>query len=391
MTDGYFLSVDGGGTKLRMLLFDGDFRILGEGLRGGVNLNSTTEPDARENIGQCLEQVFANGAPAEINKLYCVFVGHINFLFEALNKITHVCETVALSEPEAGLLAGALWDGGFVALAGTGSDVFFIPGDKAAWERDNAARNRDSAWESPFKRTVVGAWGPILGDDGGGVWMGQQAVRRAIAGLEGWAEPTAILDLIRRDWNLEKDWDMVDLVYRSPAPFRKVGSLTKIIGEAAAAGDGVARGILTEAGALMAKQTACLAGRFNIPEPDMRLVTCGGAWKSHPLMFESFRGELASSCPELNVRLHRFEHVMAGPAIEMLKRERAHGPEPAPKIMKRQPARVSEPAPNILKRQPARGPDAAPDKTDGSLDSASAAERRLAELFPEYVINWRYV
>ena len=108
----------------------------------------------------------------------------------------------------------------------------------------------------------------------------------------------------------------------------------------------------------------------------MRLVTCGGAWKAHPLMFESFRGELASSCPELNVRLHRFEHVMAGPAIEMLKRERALGPEPAPKIQK---------------LQPARGPDATPDKTDGSRDSASAAERRLAELFPEYVINWRYV
>ena len=61
-----YLSADGGGTKLRMLLFDEDFQILGEGMSGGVNLNSTTEPDARANIRQCLEQAFSKNTPAVI-------------------------------------------------------------------------------------------------------------------------------------------------------------------------------------------------------------------------------------------------------------------------------------------------------------------------------------
>jgi len=68
----------------------------------------------------------------------------------------------------------------------------------------------------------------------------------------------------------------------------------------------------------MARQTACLAKRFTIAPNDLRLVTCGGAWKAHPLMFEAFRAELAASNPQIITRLHRFEHIMAGPARIML-------------------------------------------------------------------------
>ena len=338
---------------MRMLMFDEDFRILGEGLRGGVNLNSTSEPDACANIRQCLEEIFANGIPPVIDKLYYVFVGQADMFLDALNGLTTVKETIAMSEPEAGLLAGALWRSGFVALAGTGSDVFLISEGRVPKVTIPDSRYIGNAFEAHTLRTVVGAWGPILGDDASGSWIGQQAIRRAITGLEGWSEPTAILDMIREEWQLGQYWDMVETVYRSQAPFRKVASLTGIVGRAASGGDKVACDILKEAGRLMATQTLCLAGRFDVPAGDLRLVTCGGAWKSHPLMFRTFQSELALSRPDIQARLHGFEHIMAGPAREMLEQSetRAGG------------ARISG-------------------------EQAASLEKRMAELFPAYVIHW---
>ena len=327
-----FLSVDGGGTKLNMVLFDENFQILGEGAGGGVNLNSTTEADAQANILDCLSQVFARRKPDMIERLYYIFVGRAPYFLEELKKICAVNEAVPIAEPIGGLLAGAMWKHGILALAGTGSDVFYIAKGKPLSNRQ----------ASLAERTVVGGWGPLLGDDGGGVWIGHQAVRRAIAGLEGWAEPTEILNLIRREWQLKHDWEMVSLVYQSPSPFRKVASLTRAVGEAAVLGDKVARAILTEAGKLLAVQAECLVRRFHIPPEDFRMVTCGGAWKAHPLFFDTFKDALAISCPGLYVRRHRFEHVMAGPAREML---------------------------NIC-----------PDN--------DTAETRLMELFPQYIVQW---
>jgi hypothetical protein len=84
------LSVDGGGSKINAILFDDKFRLLGAGKSGGVNTNSTTLEDCRNNVADCLNQVFRERPPAAIDRLYAVFVGPINVLFEEVEKLTTV-------------------------------------------------------------------------------------------------------------------------------------------------------------------------------------------------------------------------------------------------------------------------------------------------------------
>ena len=389
------LTVDGGGSSLRAILFDENFEIRGQGLAGGVNTNYTTEADARANVRRCLEQVFsgtgaqtgaagkavtaragpagkaviaradsanggtpadekaaafaktaatvvaayapAAGTPVEIDKLYVVFIGNVDFLLDELRGFAAVREVKRLSEPETGLMAGAMWRSGIVALAGTGTNFSLTQGKRAAEPR-----------RAEQRRYVVGGWGPVLGDEGSGAIIGQKAVRAAIAGQEGWGEPTLMLDLIRRDWRLKDDWDMVEMVYQSPSPFRKVASLTRLVAEAADAGDAAARRILAEAGQSIAVQIQCLIDRFEIPPEDFRLVCCGGVWKTHPLIYETFCCRLAETSPGLTIRKPRFEQIMAGPAFEML--DRLGG-----------------------------------DETEQNL--ARAADR-LAGFFPDFIIRW---
>jgi N-acetylglucosamine kinase-like BadF-type ATPase len=299
---GMTLAVDGGGTKLSAILFDSDFVLRGRGISGGVNTNSTSIQDVHANVEDCLKQVFGGQPPKHIDKLYVVFVGPVNVLYEKLEKYTTVGEVVSLHEAKAGLLAGALEEEGILAIAGTGSDIFYV--------REQKELN-----------SVVGAWGPILGDQGSGTWIGQKALRAVVAYINGWGEPTLMHELIREEWKLERDWDMVNIIHRSVAPFRKVASITPLVGRAADAGDKVALEILHEAGMMMAVQTDCLIRRQNIPESYWKVVCCGGAWKTHSTMFEVFKRRLQELYPGIAVEKPWFEHVMAGPAKEMLLRK----------------------------------------------------------------------
>lgn len=296
------LAVDGGGTKLSAILFDEEFQLLGRGMSGGVNINHTSLEDIRANVVDCLEKVFGGETPAHIDRLYVVFVGPVKILYEELEKLTGVKEVIPLAESKAGLLAGAMKEEGILALAGTGSDIFYVRKDKKL-------------------NSVVGAWGPILGDQGSGTWIGQKALRAVVAAIEGWGEPTLIYDLIRQEWKLEKDFDMVHIIHRNVAPMRKVGSITPLVGKAANAGDAVALRIIREAGEIMAIQTDCLIRRQGIPEEFRRVVCCGGAWKTHPSMFNVFRQRLQEKYPGISVEKPWFEHVMAGATKEMLNRQ----------------------------------------------------------------------
>ncbi len=296
------LAVDGGGTKLSAVLFDEDFQLLGRGMSGGVNMNHTSLEDIHANVVDCLGKVFADEVPPLIDKLYVVFVGPVNVLYEELEKITRVNEIIPLTESGAGLLAGAMKEEGILALAGTGSDIFYVRKDKKL-------------------NSVVGAWGPILGDQGSGTWIGQKALRSVVASIEGWGEPTLLYDIIKREWKFEKDFDMVHIIHRNVAPMRKVASVTPFVREAANAGDVVALRILREAGEIMAIQTDCLIRRQEIPEDYRQVVCCGGAWKTHSSMFEVFQQELQKMYPSMPVEKPWFEHVLAGAAKEMLNQQ----------------------------------------------------------------------
>ena len=95
-----------------------------------------------------------------------------------------------------------------------------------------------------------------------------------------------------------------------------MGSLTRVVGRAAADGDELALSILREAGHLMAIQTITNIKKYWQELPEVTL--CGGAWKTHPMMFEEYKKELKAMYPSATARRPMFEHVGAGPARYLL-------------------------------------------------------------------------
>ncbi|MGI6172365.1 MAG: N-acetylglucosamine kinase [Christensenellales bacterium] len=301
-----FLSIDGGGSKCACVLYDSNMRLLGAGRSGGTNTTQNPPSVVRANIAKSLDEALKAAAPSEVEAFYYSIVGPADVLMEEVQKRVRVKHVFPMSEPVAGLYAGSLSDSGILAQAGTGSDIF--------WVRNG---DRDFAYGN---RTVVGSWGPILGDQGSGTWMGRMALLEFVKASEGWGEKTLLSDLIREEFGLKNDYDLVTVIHSDPAPFRKVASVTHLIGKAANMGDGFAKKILCDAGEVLARQAQCLIERNAIPE-DERIVTCsGGAWNAHVLMFESFTAHLTKRFPEVVVKKPLFDCAMAGPVRILLER-----------------------------------------------------------------------
>lgn len=291
-----YLTVDGGGTKLRAILFDDALRILGEGRSGGVNTTQSTPEEVLAHVRECLDSALAG--ITSLKEVFAVFVGDRDlFQRELLARVSAEKITV-FGEAQAGLLAGSGSPYGLLAIAGTGSDVFLLEPDRCA---------------------IVGGKGSVLGDEGGGTWIGQQALQAVIRDLDGWGEKTAMTAPMMEYFGAGSDpWKIVTAVHGAPSPFPVVARVVPVAAEAARAGDPIALSIFREAGRYLGLQMRALLRQTMTERREITL--CGGVWKAHPAEYESFCETVREEFPDVRVRRPWFEHLMAGPMTLLLRR-----------------------------------------------------------------------
>ncbi len=284
------ITLDGGGTKLNAILFDEKFNVVRRARSGGVNATQNGKDAAEQSVSACLDSLLPDDV-TEVGTVYATFVGDCSVLTEVLGKRVKYKEIRFWGEDKSGLLAGAGYHTGLLALAGTGSDVFNVHKDKTS---------------------IVGGFGPIIGDQGGGEWIGIQAIRSVGRDLAGWGEKTsltnAIMDKFQTDGQI---FNLINVLHSSTTPYAIAASLVPLVGKSAFAEDHVACEILAGAGIAMAKQMIALLKTDPVIEHNT-VVLCGGAWKSHPIMKKSFEKALHEVYPELTVQRPWFEHVVAG-------------------------------------------------------------------------------
>ncbi|MEV4116283.1 BadF/BadG/BcrA/BcrD ATPase family protein [Nonomuraea sp. NPDC049695] len=100
-------------------------------------------------------------------------------------------------------------------------------------------------------------WGHLLGDHGGGAWVGMHGLQAALRAHDGRAGGSAPL-LERLTARFGHPLDLVALVYESASPAHHLASFAPSVADAARAGDPVARDIWAEAGRQLG-QTAVAA------------------------------------------------------------------------------------------------------------------------------------
>jgi N-acetylglucosamine kinase-like BadF-type ATPase len=174
----YYLAIDAGGTKTNCLLADRD-RILARASTGSIKLMRTPEPEATTRLHAMLSEVSA-AANIPLTHITRTCIGLAGLTIPTV----HHWATQAISARVSGslLLLGddeialdaafhsgptpgspansTRWGGGILIIAGTGSNII--------------GRAPDGSLHH------AGGWGPILGDEGAGYWIGLEAIRAAL-------------------------------------------------------------------------------------------------------------------------------------------------------------------------------------------------------------------
>lgn len=171
----FFLGLDGGGTGCRAVVTDRAGQVIGRAEGGPANI--VTDPaGARANILAAVEAALGGAGPlADVTAVLGLAGGNIGGPAGQLSAALPFRSTRVVSDAVTALRGALGEDDGVMAALGTGS-VF--------------------ARQAGGRVTVIGGWGFVLGDEGGGAWIGRALLARALLAQDGRAGMTPLLSAL---------------------------------------------------------------------------------------------------------------------------------------------------------------------------------------------------
>ncbi|HTC75813.1 MAG TPA: BadF/BadG/BcrA/BcrD ATPase family protein [Edaphobacter sp.] len=280
-----FLAIDAGGTKTRCLLADKS-QVLARAATGSVKLMRVGEAEASSRLQAMLTEV-SLAAGVAVSEITQTCIGLAGLTIDAVREWAErelrksVGGNLILAGDEEIALDGAFRGGpGILIIAGTGSNVLGRATDGEMYQ--------------------VGGWGPALGDEGSGFWIGQEALR---AGF--WAKDrgvsTNLLTEIGEFWGTKSLGDIVEMANARPGP--DFPALTPVVVRCAEAGDELASAVLERAGTELAEQVALVALKMEESghQPEIEAAYTGSVLEHISLVRSAMVQALKTSSPGVKV------------------------------------------------------------------------------------------
>jgi N-acetylglucosamine kinase-like BadF-type ATPase len=244
----YVLGIDAGGTKTVCLLADAGGRILAEARGGGANLQSVGELEVEKVLHAVMEE--ALGAQTIRPEAICLGIAGVDRPSDAqtvrniMRRIGFNARTLVVNDALVALEAGAGDAPGVVIVAGTGS---------IAYGRNGAAHAARS-----------GGWGYLLGDEGGGFWIGRAALSAVVRQFDGRGPATRLTDLVLGQMGLTSPTELIHEIYYRDLHRHAIAGLAALVQQAADAGDAIGAQILGRAGAELTAAAASVIARLGM-------------------------------------------------------------------------------------------------------------------------------
>ena len=82
-----------------------------------------------------------------------------------------------------------------------------------------------------------GGWGYLIGDEGGGYWLGLQTLKSAANAADGFEEKTELYQQIFEHLNISHPDDLISWTYNPETTNRKIAQISELVLEVASSGD----------------------------------------------------------------------------------------------------------------------------------------------------------
>ncbi|RKY60669.1 MAG: hypothetical protein DRP95_04015, partial [Candidatus Latescibacterota bacterium] len=117
--------------------------------------------------------------------------------------------------------------------------------------------------------------GYLLGDEGGGYWIGKEAIAAALRAWDGRGPKTSLEEQLRNHLGLSRLDQIVRWVYCGEARPDRIAGLARLVFAAADAGDGIALEILHRAGRHLGELALAVARRLGMGK-GIKVALVGG-------------------------------------------------------------------------------------------------------------------
>lgn len=298
----YYIAADGGGTKLKIILYDDEYRIVKTQKSEGVNENRKSADLIKNEVRLAVERLLRDTGVEVIECLTASIAGRNDILYDAIIELCNIKEYRKYNEGESVLMAAGL-KYGVVAQAGTGSDVFVF---------------------QPDYKDIEGGLGYILGDEGSGYDIGLKSIKAAIASYEERGQKTLLQPLIFDYFNINEPRDIIKQTLDENELKKKIAAVTYVTEKAAKQGDRVAIDIYKNAGKELAEQTVCAIKRFckknGKNSTEGKIIASGGVWHGFDEMYKTFKSTIKKEFPTAVTVRPTFEPVIGCVVANFLKK-----------------------------------------------------------------------
>ncbi len=281
---GVVLGIDGGGTRTRASIADGE-RVLAFAEHGSIKRLRVGAVVAEANLRELLAEVYKQAGVTAVSAACggvasATMPGVREWIMEVFRDF-NVAQAEVVGDEVIALDAAFRGGPGILQIAGTGTNCI--------------GRAPDGG------RETSGGWSSRLGDEGSGYWIGLHAVRRALNAYDR-EEPTQVLAAVGRIWGTSTIEELVNLGDSTPGP--DFAALAPEISRLAEEGDPVALNVINQAAADLVQNVLLVRSKLrrkhNIAG-EVPVAWIGSVIGKARLVREGFFAGLHAAAPNMSI------------------------------------------------------------------------------------------
>jgi len=309
-----YLGVDGGGTKTHAALMAENREVVGEGDAGPSNPLRVGVETAVANIIKAMTSA-ADRAGVSKHDIAAGTLGLAGVrrsdlkqrVKQSFAEQTKIRDTEVFTDAEIALFATTLGKPGLVVIAGTGS-VCLGKNEKG-------------------EMAIAGGWGPLAGDEGGGVGIARMALQAVAKASDGRGIPTQLSQRASEYFRASGPENLIVAIYSPQVDNTRIAGFARYVVEAANSGDAVAAEIIEESGVELGLAACAVIEKLGLKNKKVPVGTVGSIFKAGELLSSPMIRTIKTIAPKAYLTAPKMPPAYAASLMALLReKKKNNGP-----------------------------------------------------------------
>ncbi|NOY76692.1 MAG: hypothetical protein GXO76_02350 [Calditrichaeota bacterium] len=272
--ESYIIGVDGGGTKTHAVFVSLDGRIIGQTTVGASNYQQAGKSGIQTVCRQILEEAEKKGISQNAIQRWVLGLAGAGrpadqkAVKEAVEELGFRNRVTVESDGYIALMGAFVGESGIILIAGTGSICYGL--------------------NTQGVMTRSGGWGYLLGDEGSGYFIANQALIAALKDLDGRGQKTILRQKLESLFDVATIDLLVPKIYTGELKKEDIAGLAPMVFQTAAENDAVAKEIIERAGRELGKMAVAVAKNLRLDGETIRLAPIGSVLENQKEVLQPY-------------------------------------------------------------------------------------------------------